>query len=311
MRDRMRELARNARPVLVLAPPGFDAAAVAGTLHVLGGCGGALRAVSCGADDPAALESRLFGPLARRARSEIVETVTGDCELLQAQRGMLVLDGVQDLPVSVQTRLARILRDGEVRSATHAGVRAVRLAVRVVGTSELSLDDLAAEVRHGRFRPDLFRRLAARPLEIVPLRERRGDIGPIAIALMERAARDRGGPPRAFTQAALALLSALGWDGNLAALHSVVDALSRAEADGPVLVEDVLAELDPAAIAHVRSPRASLKEARRQFEREYIEAVLKHTGWRMGQAAHVLGIQRTNLYRKARQLGIGRAKAGE
>jgi DNA-binding NtrC family response regulator len=312
LRDRVRELARSTRPLLVLAPPGFDGAAVAGGIHAIAGTGGPLLAVPCGADDPASVESLLFGaPPSRRGRAEILETVTRDGALLQAQHGTLVLVSVHDLPVSAQTRLARVLRDGEVRCVNGGPARVVRLDVRIVATSELPLDHLTAEVQHGRFRQDLFKRFATRQLELVPLRDRREDIGPMAIALMDRAARDASRPPRHFTHAALALLAALGWDGNLAALDDLVRELAAAGTDGPVRVEDVLAEVDPGAVASVSAPRVSLREARRQFEREYIAAVLKHSGWRMGQAARVLGIQRTNLYRKARQLGIARAKAVE
>ncbi len=311
LRDRARELARSTRPVLVLAPPGFDGAAVAGGIHALAGTGGPLLAVPCGTDDPAAVESMVFGAPARRSRTELLETVTRDSALLHAQHGTLVLASVHDLPVSAQTRLARALRDGEVRCVNGGPARTVRLTARIVATTDLSLDHLSAEVRSGRFRGDLFKRFATRQLELVPLRDRREDIAPMALALMERAARDVARPPREFTHAALALIAALGWDGNLAALDDLVHELAAAGIDGPVRVEDVLAEVDPGAVTSMGAPRVSLREARRQFEREYIAAVLRHSGWRMGPAARVLGIQRTNLYRKARQLGIARAKAGE
>ncbi|MBI2223064.1 MAG: sigma-54-dependent Fis family transcriptional regulator [Acidobacteria bacterium] len=311
LRERARELARSTRPVLILAPPGFDGAAVARGIHAISGTGGPLLAVACGVDDPPEVEARLFGVAARRGRAELLETVTRDCALVQAQHGTLVLGSVHELPVSAQTRLARALRDGEVRCVNGGAARAVRLDVRIAATTELSLERLSAEVLHGRFRGDLFKRFATRHLELVPLRDRREDIAPMALALMERAACESERRPRDFTHAALALISALGWDGNLAALDDLVHALAAAGIDGPVRVEDVLAEVDPGAVASVSAPRVSLREARRQFEREYIAAVLKHSGWRMGPAARVLGIQRTNLYRKARQLGITRAKAGE
>jgi DNA-binding NtrC family response regulator len=133
----------------------------------------------------------------------------------------------------------------------------------------------------------------------------------MAAALMERLAREAGVPPRPFTSAALALISALAWEGNVAELEHFVRELVAARTDAPVRVEDVIGHVDPRAVARVGAPHVSLREARRQFEREYIAAVLRHAGGRMGQAARLLGIQRTNLYRKARQLGIARGKVRE
>jgi DNA-binding NtrC family response regulator len=312
LRARARELSQTARPVLILAARGFDAVAVADRIHALGGDLGRLVHVSCGSDSPVQIESRLFGsPHPHRARGGNFEIVSADGALVEAQHGTLVLESIHDLPVSAQTRLARVLRDGEARCANGTGLRPLRLELRVVATTDLSSDELGAEVRQGRFRADLMKRFATRELVLVPLRDRRDDIGPIAATLMAQAARGARRVPRRFTEAALALLGALAWDGNIAALDQVVRELAAQETERAVRVEDVLARLNPAMIAGPNAPRSSLREARRQFEREYIAAVLEHSGWRMGQAARLLGIQRTNLYRKARQLGIERVRAEE
>jgi two-component system nitrogen regulation response regulator NtrX len=127
-----------------------------------------------------------------------------------------------------------------------------------------------------------------------------------------REASDAAGlPPRALTQATLALVAALPWEGNVEELRRVLEGLCRGVAGPTIRVEDVLGEIRLDARASVLGPQASLREARRQFEREYIAAVLRHYEGRMGPAAQLLGIQRTNLYRKARQLGIPRTKAAE
>jgi DNA-binding NtrC family response regulator len=306
LRDEVRAVAESARTALIVAPAGLDATAIAETIHVLGNGGGRMVTLECGAPD-GSIDRALFGSGAqRRAREGFVEVLGQPSALLAARRGTLVLAGVGELPVSTQARLARVLRDGEARVAGAA--RPIRLDLRVIATSE---QPLAEEVRQGHFRSDLYKRLSARQIELSPLRERREDIGAMAAALMDRISRAAGVTPRPFTQAALALIAALAWDRNLAELESFVRELAGAGTDMPVRVEDVVAEIDPAAMAVASGPRGSLRDARRQFEREYIAAVLKQSGWRMGQAARVLGIQRTNLYRKARQLGIARAKAGE
>jgi DNA-binding NtrC family response regulator len=305
LRDRTCELARGRRPALIIAPPGFDAGPIADAMHVLGGGRGALVTVDCAAEG-LETEPALFGPPAgRRGRSDLFEEVSPASALGRAQGGTLVLLAAHELPAAAQLRLARVLRDGEVR--VNGGSRTVRLDQRVIATSELPLDD---EVQGGRFRADLFKRFAARQVVLVPLRERREDIGPMAQALMVRAAAQAGRAPREFTQAALALLAALGWEGNLSELGRLVSDLVERDSAGPIRVEDVLAVADPGLVASVAVPRASLREARRQFEREYIAAVLRQSGWHMGEAARVLGIQRTNLYRKARQLGIARRTRG-
>ena len=107
-----------------------------------------------------------------------------------------------------------------------------------------------------------------------------------------------------FTQTALALLSALTWPGNLAELRGAIERVVRQTGDDVIQIEHMLPalQLDRAPTPFV--PAGNLREARLKFERDYIAAVLQHCGWRMAEAAQTLGIQRPNLYRKARQLGI-------
>ena len=120
------------------------------------------------------------------------------------------------------------------------------------------------------------------------------------------AAELRGGEPPAFTQAALTVLSAPAWPGNLDELRAVLDRVLRAAPAGPIRQEDVLAHLPIDGVLARIAPEISLREARRQFEREYIASVLERHRWRMSEAARTLGIERANLYRKTRQLGIMR-----
>jgi two-component system nitrogen regulation response regulator NtrX len=184
-----------------------------------------------------------------------------------------------------------VLRDGEARlSGRHA-----RLPLRLVASSTRDLD---ADVRDGRFRQDLLRRLAACRIAVPPLRHRASDIAAIVEQLSAVS-----GAPRSFTQPAITVLSALPWTGNLDELAAVLErALQSA---GPIVTqEDVLAHL-PIDGPFLRFDlTASLRDARRRFERDYIAAVLERHQWRMSEAARALGIERANLYRKTRQLGI-------
>jgi DNA-binding NtrC family response regulator len=148
--------------------------------------------------------------------------------------------------------------------------------------------------------------LAHTRIEMPPLRRRREDI-PLLVGhfLGELMANTGTAPPR-FTRSALALLSALPWPGNARELRSVVEALVR-RADRPVIgLEDVLQHVQLSGSATHLDPDGTLRDAKARFEREWISAMLiKHHG-RVGDAARALGIQRTNLYRKVRQLKVAR-----
>jgi DNA-binding NtrC family response regulator len=195
------------------------------------------------------------------------------------------------LPAATQRRLARVLRDGEARLARTAPPQplAVRVIAAVTGSLATAIDD-------GRVLADLVRRL---PLlvEVPPLRQRREDVAEIAARILSERA-----PGRQFTPAALTVLAALPWRRNVAELRALIDRLAAVAPAPTIRQEDVLAEVQldrpPLRLA------SNLREARRQFERDHIAAVLRDYGWQMRDAARALGMERTNLYRKARQLGI-------
>jgi DNA-binding NtrC family response regulator len=226
--------------------------------------------------------------------------VSTDSAIVAAQNGTLFLHDVTELPASAQTRVARIARDGEVR----VDGSAVRTQFRLIATASPAID---AEVHAHRFRADLFRRLRVTRIDLPALRDRPEDLPELAACLLEEACAKRGLAPRTFTEAAIALVAAVTWPGNVAELADVLDRVVPSMRGEIVQVEDVLPALQ---LHHVHqgpapfTPVGSLRDARLRFEREYIAAVLQHHGWRMAEAAQTLGIQRPNLYRKARQLGI-------
>jgi DNA-binding NtrC family response regulator len=121
---------------------------------------------------------------------------------------------------------------------------------------------------------------------------------------MEQACATAGRPPRTFTQAALALFGALTWPGNLAELRTAVERIALHGVEDVIQVEHMLPVLQLHRAPAPFVPSGNLREARQRFERDYIASVLQHHDWRMAAAAQALGIQRPNLYRKARQLGI-------
>jgi len=282
--------------VLIVGELGVDLPGVARDIHVRGRHPGApFVVVDCGAGPGTQLERRLFGTRSALLPADL-DAVSNDSRLAAARGGTLFLQHVGELPAGAQTRLARILRDGELRVD---GER-VTFDVRVIASAPPGIDD---DLHEHRFRPELYRRLAAARIDLPPLRERADDVGCLAERILAEASASKG-MPRRFTEAALALLAALNWPGNLAELRGVVSRVAGACAEPVIQIERVVPALQLKNSPPPFAPLGKLRDARLRFERDYIAAVLQHHGWRMNDAAQTLGIQRPNLYRKARQLGI-------
>ena len=290
-------------PILILADEGLEPAGAARHIHAHTRAGQPFLSVDCAQPDPEQLEVALLGSRPRAAGE--LEVVGPSAALLAAGRGTLFLENLSDLPAIVQRRLARVLRDGEVRTS---GRDRVPFAARVIASAHPTL---VSDARDGRFRADLLRRFAAQQVTLPPLRTRPEDLSAIVQRLAADISEASGRPTPAFTQAALTVLAAFQWPGNIVELRAALERILR-DASGPtVRQEDVLPTLPVEAVA-ARTPLVSLREARRRFEREYIATVLEQHQWRMSEAARTLGIERANLYRKTRQLGISRATvAGE
>lgn len=287
------QASRRRVPVLIDAEQGLRAADVALALHTRSGSTGPFTAFDCSTEDPSALERRLFGGGARRTGDDL-EAAGADSVLAEAGAGTIFFDRIDELPVSIQRRLARLLRDGEMR--IHPSGKAVRAEFRVVAATSR---DLEGEAREGRFREDLLRRLAIR-IPVPPLRRRSEDIP----AVLERLAGETG-CPFDFTGQAITVIKSLPWPGNIDELAGMLARLAGTAET--IKAETVLASLPTMGHAGRMDLTASLREARRQFERDYIAAVLERHRWSMSDAARTLGIERANLYRKTRQLGITRA----
>lgn len=298
--DAVRRAALCDDTVVIVAEPGFSPERIARAIHQAGArASKPFISIDCG-DTPAAVVQRLFG-VERKSRSQY-ETVTADSALGEAGEGTIFLADVSEMPAAAQLRLSRLLRDGEMRvRRSTARVRFRLMASAAPG--------LGADVHQNRFRPELYRRLQRLRVDVPPLRDRSGDLPALIDAVLAEICTSRG-VACALTPAARTALAALRWAGNVDELR---DALVRllARCDGSMIrQEDVLADLQHPQTRPRRVPAtlASLREARQTFEREYISTVLEEYGWRMTEAARVLGIERANLYRKTRQLGITRLK---
>jgi DNA-binding NtrC family response regulator len=283
--------------VLITAEPGAGVEAVARELHQRGRAPAApYVTVHCDAADPVSVDRLLFGQPLADAPTDL-ESITADSSIALARGGTLYLHHVGELRASTQAQLARIARDGEVR----IDGAPVATALRLIASAQPGID---ADVHAHRFRGDLYRRLSAVRIDLPPLRDRPEDVPALAVRLLEETCATGEHTARTFTQAALALFGALTWPGNLAELRAAVERAVAEGSDDVIQIEHILPVLQLHRAHSPFVPSGNLREARQRFERDYIASVLQHHDWRMAPAAQALGIQRPNLYRKARQLGI-------
>jgi DNA-binding NtrC family response regulator len=291
-------------PILILADEGLDPLSVARYVHDRDRAGQPFVHVDCAERDVDRMQQAVLGRRARAMTQEL-EVLGPGSALIAARRGTVFLENVGELPAAIQRGLARVLRDGEAR----VGARdRVRVTARVIASAASAILD---DARDGRFRADLLRRFGALPAILPALHERPEDL-PVIVTRVAAGLGARGEAP-SFTQAALTVLAAMPWPGNLEELRMTLERVRR-DVPGTIRQEDLLHLLPitpPQGIARPLNPAASLREARRRFEREYIAAVLERHDWRMSDAARTLGIERANLYRKTRQLGIARAVPAE
>jgi DNA-binding NtrC family response regulator len=293
--------------VILCGEAGTGRALIARTIHAWSSSGPARPFVrlDCSQDDPQVVEQRLFGlPLDRanapRSTPPLIR-VGSSAAVLAARGGTLYLTNVTSLPARVQAALARLLRDREA-TADPSG-ELIDIDVRPVAALDPDVDSLVAD---GRLREDLFERLAQARVDLAPLRRRREDVPALAAWLLDRACHEANLPPKLFSRSALALLAALPWHGNVAELQALIDGLTRSDAHPVVQIDDLLEHTSLDGLTPRIEAGLTLKDARARFERDCIAAVLRRHHGRVGEAAKALGIQRTNLYRKVRQLNLPR-----
>ena len=201
------------------------------------------------------------------------------------------LEEIGGLSADAQRQLVEIIRRRAESSAD----------LRLIGSAAPRVDDW---IGRGDLRADLVEALGVVRIQLPPLRQRTEDIPLLATHFLKEACRRNGIPPKTFSRSALTLLAALPWPGNMAELRALTERLAVIITRGVLLLEDVLANVRLEGAEALGGPSGTLREARERFERDYVAAVLQHHRGRMGDAARALGIERTNLYRKIKQLNI-------
>jgi len=289
-------LAETRSPVLLQGESGTGKDLVAHWLHY----GGPRREgpfikVHCPSIPGELLESELFGH-ERGAFTDARHAKAGKIEM--AAGGTLYFDQIQDLVPPLQAKLLRVIE--ERRFERVGGVQTLEVDVRFVASANV---DLAEWVRGGRFREDLFHRLNVVPLRLVPLRNRREDVLPLAEAFLARE-RERGATAATgFAPETAEVLKGYFWPGNVRELRSVVERAALVVPAGEVEPSALPPQLieQPATLWAGRDRRPTLKDV----EQAYIRWVLDAVGGSQTRAAAVLGISRKALWEKRRRYGIG------
>jgi two-component system response regulator AtoC len=306
LRATIERVAGTRSTVLILGESGTGKELVARAIHDASPRRGRrFVAINCAAIPAALLESELFGHR-RGAFTDAVRDKPGLFE--DADGGTLLLDEIGELPLALQAKLLRVLQEGEIRRVGDTG--SIKVDVRLIAAT---LRELAADVRDGRFREDLYYRLNVLPVAIPPLRERTEDIPQLARFFVQRhAARHQIGKVE-LSDAALAALARQRWPGNVRELENV---LERAVvlSDGPtprggarVIDADYLV-----TVMNIRAPSApagdagelSIKKATREIEQDLIRRALGVTQGNRTNAAKLLEISHRALLYKMKEYGI-------
>jgi anaerobic nitric oxide reductase transcription regulator len=260
--------------------------------------------VNCAALPESLAESELFGHV-RGAFTGAGQDRAGKFEL--ADRGTLFLDEVGELPPAIQAKLLRAVQFGEIQRI--GSDRFHHVDVRIIAATNRLLP---AEVREGRFRADLYHRLSVYPLHVPALRERDGDVPVLAGHFLEQARKRLGLERLSMTPAALEALEGYAWPGNVRELEHVMLRAALRAADtqaGFVVIEpkhlDGLGAAATESRAHKPEPEAvSLALAVEGFQRRLIESTLGQAGGNWAEAARRLGVDRANLHRLGKRLGL-------
>lgn len=308
MRDVMALIARAAgmrAGVLIRGEAGTGRQVAARAIHTLQqpSGDGAFVAIDCAASDGDELDVELFGQAGRTNNGDGLkglERISRQGRLYTARGGTLYLQNIAEAPTRVQARLARVLRDREA-IMTESG-DATNFDVRPMAGVDPGFETAVAD---GRVREDLFRRLAVIRIDMPPLRSRREDIAALANCFLREICAGLRVPPKTLSRSALSLLSALPWRGNATELRRLLSSVVTGLQGGRgIALEDILAHVKLDGAVGLFSSGGTLKQARSQFEKEYIATVLEQHHGRISDAARSLGIQRTNLYRKMRALKV-------
>ncbi|MEN9683540.1 MAG: hypothetical protein RLZZ427_1291 [Pseudomonadota bacterium] len=307
VRATLKRVANTGSRLLISGPAGAGKEVAARLLHSWSPrAANAFVTVNSARITPERFEQELFGEEqdGKLVRAGLLETADG---------GTLYLDEVADMPLSTQARILRVLTEQAfVRVGGH---RQIRVDVRVVSSTAR---DLEKEIAERRFREDLFYRLNVVPVNIPPLADRREDIPALVDHFFARFAADQGVSAPAVSMEAMAALQSYEWPGNVRQLRNVVertiiltprDQLERIDAEmlpGEVMADRISGDTGMPALMGV-----PLREARENFEREYLRVQIRRFSGNISRTAAFIGMERSALHRKLKLLGMGERRDDE
>ncbi|HBZ68525.1 MAG TPA: Fis family transcriptional regulator [Deltaproteobacteria bacterium] len=251
--------------------------------------------VNCAAIPEELIESELFGH-EKGAFTGAIAQKRGKFEL--AHEGTIFLDEIADMSLKTQAKILRILQEHKFERV--GGSDTIEVEVRVIAATNKSLEK---EISGGRFREDLYYRLNVIPFHVPPLRERREDIPILVRAFAAEFCAESGLKPKEIAPRAMRFLQAYAWPGNVRELRNLMERLVLMTPGARITTDDLPASVRGAAPPGSPSP-ASLEDARRAFEREYIIAKLREHGGNISRTAEAIGLARESLSRKMRQYRI-------
>lgn len=302
LRQTIEKVAPTNSRIMIVGPSGSGKELVARAIHSQSArASGPFVTLNAAAITPERMEIELFG-----TESNGSERKVGALE--EAHRGILYLDEVADMPRETQNKILRVLVDQQFERV--GGTKRVKVDVRIIASTAQNLEGMIAD---GRFREDLYHRLAVVPVVVPGLAERREDIPYLVDHFMKQVARQAGIRQRRIADDALAVLQAHNWPGNVRQLRNNIERLMILVRSGDAN-EPITADLLPSEIGDVmpKAPNQSdvhimalpLREAREVFEKEYLVAQINRFGGNISRTAEFVGMERSALHRKLKSLGV-------
>lgn len=310
--QQIQELIRRAAPttgsVLITGENGTGKELVAHSIHALSSrFNKPFIEVNCAAIPEELIESELFGH-EKGAFTGATQLRRGKFDL--ANGGTLFLDEIGDMSLKTQAKILRILQEQKFERV--GGSQTISVDVRIVAATN---KDLKAEIARNQFRGDLFYRLNVIPFHIPPLRERKDDVQVLARHFLNEFSVTHARKPRELSSEALHVLLAYSWPGNVRELKNLIERLiilTPESEDGQAisastlldhLQDEALMEQFGASVAGPSSTQPgttakNLRDARQEFEKEFILKTLKENDWNISRTAQVLGVERSHLHRK-------------
>lgn len=250
--------------------------------------------INCAAIPSTLMESELFGHR-KGAFTGATHTTMGKLEI--ADKGTVFLDDIDTLDTNMQAKLLRVIQEKEFQKL--GTTKIIKIDARFVAATNKSLDELISD---GTFREDLYYRLNVFPVQLPPLRKRRGDIPILLNYFLDRNARRTAKTPKRFSRRAIEALKEYDWPGNVRELQNLVERCFTIAKDPIIHLKDVSTfHRDKRLLKHV-----PLKKAVSNFEHQYINEVLDHVNHNRKKAAEILGIHRNTLLVKMNELGLNR-----